>query len=155
VETRFSFRTRILDYLWAGLPVIATSGDSMSDLVEAEDLGAVVPPGDVATVTKALIDLGSDVTRREACAARSRAAGERFRWSAVAQPLIDYCEAPYQAPDRAVVRGETFDSRPAGKRAGPSEGRRIVRRAVEVLGSEGPKQLAAKGSAYLQRRRKP
>jgi glycosyltransferase involved in cell wall biosynthesis len=154
VETRFSFRTRILDYLWAGLPIIATSGDSMADLVQAEDLGAVVPPGDVDAVVKALVELGSDVKRREACAGRSRAASTRFRWSAVARPLIDYCEAPFQAPDRAVIRHEAFDMRSDSKRAIPSEGRRIVRRAVEVLGSEGPKQLAAKGSAYLRRRRK-
>ena len=26
-ETRLSFRTRVLDYLWAGLPVVATDGD--------------------------------------------------------------------------------------------------------------------------------
>jgi hypothetical protein len=24
VETRYSFRTRVLDYLWAGLPIITT-----------------------------------------------------------------------------------------------------------------------------------
>src|SRR6185436_9947916 len=28
VETTFSFRTRILDYLWAGLPIVSTRGDS-------------------------------------------------------------------------------------------------------------------------------
>jgi hypothetical protein len=28
VETTFAFRTRILDYLWAGLPVVATGGDA-------------------------------------------------------------------------------------------------------------------------------
>ena len=28
LETRFSFRTRILDYLWAELPIIATGGDA-------------------------------------------------------------------------------------------------------------------------------
>ena len=34
-ETRLAFRSRILDYLWAGLPVVTTSGDVLSDLVEA------------------------------------------------------------------------------------------------------------------------
>ena len=29
VETEFSFRTRLLDYLWASLPIVATSGDSL------------------------------------------------------------------------------------------------------------------------------
>ncbi len=34
VETEFSFRTRILDYFWAGLPVVATGGDSLAELIE-------------------------------------------------------------------------------------------------------------------------
>jgi glycosyltransferase involved in cell wall biosynthesis len=33
VETTFAFRTRILDYLWAGLPMIVTEGDSFAELV--------------------------------------------------------------------------------------------------------------------------
>ena len=31
VETAFSFRTRILDYLWASLPTVATAGDSFAE----------------------------------------------------------------------------------------------------------------------------
>ena len=34
VETALSFRTRILDYLWASLPMVATRGDSLADLIE-------------------------------------------------------------------------------------------------------------------------
>ena len=153
VETRFSFRTRILDYLWAGLPIIATDGDSMADLVRAEDLGEVVRPGNVDALVRALIALGSDAARREACARRSRAASTRFRWSTVAGPLVDYCAAPFQAPDRAAVRLARAAPR-GGERSSAGEGRRLVKRAVEVLGSEGPKKLAQKGSAYLRRRPK-
>ncbi|MBA2476756.1 MAG: hypothetical protein H0V40_12485, partial [Actinobacteria bacterium] len=29
VETRFAFRTRLLDCLWAGLPVVTTRGDAL------------------------------------------------------------------------------------------------------------------------------
>lgn len=155
VETRFSFRTRILDYLWAGLPIIATEGDGMADIIRADDLGDVVPAGDVGAVVTALVDLGSDIARRQACAKRSRAAAARFRWSTVALPLIDYCAAPFQAPDRAAMRDEALEMQREDKPASQNEGKRLVRRAVEVLGSEGPKKLAAKGSAYLRRRRKP
>ena len=34
LETRFSFRTRALDYLWAGLPIVAPQGDSFGQLIE-------------------------------------------------------------------------------------------------------------------------
>ena len=39
VETEFSFRTRILDYLWAGLPFVTTAGDSFADLTTSTPLG--------------------------------------------------------------------------------------------------------------------
>ena len=155
VETRFSFRTRILDYLWAGLPVIATDGDSMADLIRAQDLGAVVPPGDVDAVARALVDLGSDAARRQACAGRSLSAAARFHWSEVARPLIDYCDAPFQAPDRAAVQDAPRAATPDLGQEPEGERRRLVRRAVQVLSSEGPMKLAEKGSAYLRRRTKP
>ena len=47
IETEFSFRTRILDYLWASLPIVATDGDSFSTLIREEGIGEVVPPGDI------------------------------------------------------------------------------------------------------------
>src|SRR5690606_8326421 len=54
VETEFSFRTRILDYLWAGLPMVVTQGDTFADLVEAEGLGVAVPAGDQAALERGL-----------------------------------------------------------------------------------------------------
>ena len=39
-KPRFAFRTRVLDYLWAGLPIATTSGDVFGELIERERLGA-------------------------------------------------------------------------------------------------------------------
>ncbi|MGZ4695350.1 MAG: glycosyltransferase, partial [Acidimicrobiales bacterium] len=44
VETDYSFRTRVLDYLWATLPTVTTDGDSLADLIERKGLGLTVPP---------------------------------------------------------------------------------------------------------------
>ncbi|MBW0009483.1 MAG: glycosyltransferase, partial [Pseudonocardiales bacterium] len=54
VETTFAFRTRVLDYLWAGLPIVTTSGDAFAELVGTEELGVVVPAGDPAALAAAL-----------------------------------------------------------------------------------------------------
>ena len=43
VETAYSFRTRILDCIWAGLPIVATGGDSFAELIDREGLGTIVP----------------------------------------------------------------------------------------------------------------
>ena len=45
--TTKTFRTRLLDYIWAGLPMVVTRGDPLAELVDVQRLGIVVPPGDV------------------------------------------------------------------------------------------------------------
>ncbi|NEC93107.1 glycosyltransferase, partial [Streptomyces sp. SID12501] len=57
VETEFSFRTRILDYLWAGMPFVSTEGDGFADLVRERGLGRAVPPEDVDALADALAEL--------------------------------------------------------------------------------------------------
>ena len=100
VETEFSYRTRVLDYLWAGVPVVCTGGDAVSDLVARESLGLVVPPGDVDALEGALHRLLTDAEFADGC--RRNIAGVRpsLTWSAAAAPLVDWCASPQRAPDR-------------------------------------------------------
>jgi glycosyltransferase involved in cell wall biosynthesis len=92
VETRFAFRTRILDYLWAGLPVLTSEGDIWADVVEGADLGVVVPCQDVDALVKAMVQLGQDGPGRRRQGERARAEAERHRWSVVAAPLLSMVE---------------------------------------------------------------
>ena len=73
LESRFAFRTRLLDCFWAGLPVVTTSGDSLGDLVERRGLGRTVPPR-----------RRRRVGRRARVAARRRAARTNARARAIA-----------------------------------------------------------------------
>ncbi|HVE95236.1 MAG TPA: glycosyltransferase, partial [Acidimicrobiales bacterium] len=86
-ETRLAFRSRILDYLWAGLPVVTTSGDVLSDLVHEKELGIVVPPSDVGQLAHALVQLLADPGRRAACAARATHVAEDMSWARSVEPL--------------------------------------------------------------------
>lgn len=54
LETEFSFRTRILDYVWAGLPMVVTEGDVWSEIIQERKLGYVVPPHDVERLAEVL-----------------------------------------------------------------------------------------------------
>jgi len=99
VETEFSFRTRMLDYLWAGLPMVATRGDVFADLIEKHRLGATVAPGDVRGFTEALRRLIDDVQYRRECRERTAAVADQYRWPAVLQPLVAFCRSPRRAPD--------------------------------------------------------
>jgi glycosyltransferase involved in cell wall biosynthesis len=98
VETTFAFRTRILDYLWAGLPMVVTDGDGFADLVRDEELGVVVPGNDVAALTAALRDVLDP-----ASAAHYRANVERvragFAWPVVLEALRAFVAEPHHAAD--------------------------------------------------------
>jgi glycosyltransferase involved in cell wall biosynthesis len=91
LEARFSFRTRVLDYLWAGLPTVLTRGDSMAELVERRALGATVAPEDDEGFAAACAELLDGDDRRAGAAGRVREAAASFRWEEVARPLVDYC----------------------------------------------------------------
>jgi glycosyltransferase involved in cell wall biosynthesis len=54
LETRFAFRTRLLDCFWARLPIVCTEGDDLAALVDRRELGATVAPGDERALAAAL-----------------------------------------------------------------------------------------------------
>ncbi len=98
LETRYSIRTRVLDYLWAGLPVLVTQGDVTSQWIFEHGLGQVVPPVDVAATSQALIELLSQPKSNWAQAFSDLR--ETFTWSQVTSPLRRYCMQGTPAPDR-------------------------------------------------------
>ncbi len=104
VETDYSFRTRILDYLWATLPIVSTTGDSLADEIERRGLGLTVPPGDAEALAEALLRLLEDADLARACRAHIREAVPDLRWSRVLEPVVAFCRDPHQAPDRATGR---------------------------------------------------
>ena len=95
LETQFSFRTRILDYLWAGLPIITTEGDYFADVVREEKCGEVVKQRDAEDLAKAIIKL-LDKTNLESARKNSLRLREEFRWNKVLKPVLEYCANPYK-----------------------------------------------------------
>ncbi len=88
METRFSFRTRILDYLWAGLPVIASEGDSWADIIEKRNLGIAVPCGNSDELARAIIRMADNKEFRDACRQQSIAVREEYKWSKLAEDVL-------------------------------------------------------------------
>ena len=90
IETTFSFRTRILDYLWASLPMVVTEGDHFGDLVGSAGLGASVPAGDIDALVRALETYLFDepaIKRAKKALAKER---ENYRWSRTLAPLLEH-----------------------------------------------------------------
>ncbi len=99
-ETAFAFRTRLLDYLWAGLPVVATSGDAFAEMIVREGLGRVVEPEDVAGLEQALYELLSDASASASCRENIERVRRVFEWPTALDPLLRFCRQPSRAADK-------------------------------------------------------
>jgi glycosyltransferase involved in cell wall biosynthesis len=104
VETAFSFRTRILDYIWSGLPIVATEGDEFARWINENGTGRVVGFEDPDSIAAAIGDLLTDVELYAKCAEAVRQNRPAFEWARALAPLVRYCRAPWTAAD--LVEGE-------------------------------------------------
>lgn len=133
VETTFSFRTRMLDYLWAGLPMVTTEGDTFAELTEREGLGLVVPAEDVAALGEALERVLYDEEFAATVRQNVARVREEFVWERVLEPLAAFVRAPARAADHAAGR-----SAPVAGRHRKSHGRRhSIRMFWHYLRAEG------------------
>jgi glycosyltransferase involved in cell wall biosynthesis len=103
LEGRFAHRSRILDYLWAGVPVVATRGDSLAARIRRERLGEVVPPRDSAAAARALARLLLDHEERAAIRARMAALRPAWTWERAVRPLVRFLECPVAGAPRSLA----------------------------------------------------
>jgi hypothetical protein len=101
LESHLAFRSRVLDYIWAGLPIIATRGDVISDLVQQKRIGLQVACGDVHGVARAILSLLE--TPRSSFQKAFDSLRVDMTWERVSQPLIEFCRAPRRAPDKIAL----------------------------------------------------
>ncbi len=152
LETALSSRTRILDYLWASLPVVATEGDVLSDLVASRGLGLTVAAGDVDALEQALFRLLDDDDLRQECRENAAAVVPELTWPRVLAPLVEFCRRPRRAPD--LTDPETASR--MRRHLGPAPRGPAWRRDLEVgwdhLRDGGPALLASKAWSRARRR---
>jgi glycosyltransferase involved in cell wall biosynthesis len=104
VETRLAFRTRVLDYIWVGLPMILTEGDYFADLVAREEVGRTVSPGDAEGWKQAILSLAERQELRQAMKLRLHSLRAQFHWDKVSEPLLRYCREPYHTRGLSGLR---------------------------------------------------
>jgi glycosyltransferase involved in cell wall biosynthesis len=142
VETRYSIRTRVLDYFWARLPVLITEGDITSEWVKHYGLGMVVPPLNSRAVANTLCDM-LDRPKRVWGPAFESLPGV-FSWSHVVEPLMQYCLHGKYAADRTsrqVASAETVWKENWRERIG---------HAVFILRTEGFRMFMHRAWRYAQ-----
>ena len=82
---------KLYEYLACGKPVIVSDIPGL-DMVRTHQLGRVVPPGDVAALASATIDLLRNPDELRTIATRARAiAEEQFTWTQTTKKILEVC----------------------------------------------------------------
>jgi len=128
LETRLSLRTRFLDAMAAGCPVVTSAGGAMSRMLREHGAGWVVPPGDARALAAALAEAVDNPAAREARRAGAQELLADFRWDRALAPLVRFCTAP-----RLDASKERFVHRP-GTAAPPDPLLLRIRRRLRAWG---------------------
>ena len=103
IETEFSYRTRVLDYIWAGLPVITTEGDSIAKMVKEENIGEVVKYENTTQLARVLESMLNNKSLQDIYRKNLKKIRSGFFWENVTKPLVKYCRDASYAVDKKKI----------------------------------------------------
>ena len=103
IETEFSYRTRVMDYIWARLPVITTEGDSIAKMVKVENIGEVVKYEDTHQLSRVIESMATNKSLKEIYRKNLNKIAPGFYWENVTRPLVKYCVNSYYAVDKRKI----------------------------------------------------
>lgn len=150
IETQFSFRTRLLDHLWAGLPTVSTHGDGLGSRLQARGAASLVEPGDDEAMAAEIVDLLTSDDRRATMAAAARAAADNYRWSHTLAPLLAYlAEAPPAADLANATQARLIMNPPSPAATGAAH---YLDRARRQLDAGGPGEVLRRSTDAARRR---
>jgi glycosyltransferase involved in cell wall biosynthesis len=116
VETYFSMRGRVLDFVGAQLPLVASGGDTLTEELGRAGAASLVPPGNSHGLARALLALLRSPAEREAMrTAMRQVAIDHLSWDRALEPLLLLCDGVpgvrsqkayprVQAPPRVYLR---------------------------------------------------
>lgn len=105
LETRYAFRTRILDYIWASLPMISTEGDSFARLIQEKQLGLIVPYENVKELAQAIVTLIDNPQLAATMKKNIEAVRQDFHWDKVVKPIENMIDVSKQNTSKLKAMG--------------------------------------------------
>lgn len=105
IETTFSFRTRIRNYLWVFLLIGVTEDNHFTQIVNEHDVGVSAPSEDVDSHT-ITITIEHMLFENNALQAAQKAFSEilpNFEWGIVLEPLVGFVQIAHYAADRVKL----------------------------------------------------
>ena len=99
LETDLSMRTRVYDFLWAGLPVISSSAPGTDELIEHYGAGEIVMDGLAPAIAAAIV---RTLTNRQTVQQRLSTFARDHQWETTLAPLIEFVRSPRRDPTREL-----------------------------------------------------
>ncbi len=103
LETEFAYRTRVMDYIWARLPIITTEGDSIAKIVKEENVGEVVKYENTHQLARVIESVLTNKSLKDIYRKNLEKLAPSFYWENVTKPLVEYCLQPRYAPDKKKI----------------------------------------------------
>jgi glycosyltransferase involved in cell wall biosynthesis len=135
-ETMLGARTRVLDWIGRGIPVVCTRGAEISGDLDRRGMGTAVPQGDPVALSEAMLEASLSASAAEAMVSRQREwCGGEGSVDRLFAPLTEWLEHPRRLPRRRAGRPTV------PRKDGPSYLCRMFRM---VLRDRGPAAAAAR-----------
>lgn len=100
LESIGSWRTRLLDLLWAGKPVVVSGDDPLSRRMKESGCAIVVPAGDASALAEAVKSMSDNNELWLRSRSASLALGVQLQWSNTLAGIKAYWERPFESHQR-------------------------------------------------------
>ena len=124
MENTLAWRTRLVDYVWADLPIVTNGGDPMSDILEANKAVYILPDLDAKTIEKEIIKISKDKETLKQVSTNLSKVRRLFYWDKVTENLSKLIFKGYKPADAGLLKEVEILNSPVLQNAG---GSRIVR----------------------------
>lgn len=124
MENTLAWRTRLVDYVWADLPIVTNGGDPMSDILKANNAVYILPDLDAKTIEKEIIKISKDKEALKQVSANLSKVRKLFHWDKVTENLSKLIFEGYKPADAGLLKEVEILDSPVVQNVG---GSRIVR----------------------------
>ena len=124
MENTLAWRTRLVDYVWADLPIVTNGGDPMSDILEANKAVYILPDLDAKTIEKEIIKISKDKETLKQVSVNLSKVRRLFYWDKVTENLSKLISKGYKPADAGLLKEVEILNSPVLQNA---SGSRIVR----------------------------
>jgi glycosyltransferase involved in cell wall biosynthesis len=92
LETRLCLGSRLLDFVWARVPLVTSKGDLLCGFVDKSGIGLTAECGNADDLAAAILKLVEERALYARCKENLAKFAPNLTWEKLAQPLLHYCE---------------------------------------------------------------